>query len=156
MYSKGNNYLLAIVVCIIIATSSLVGCDWICHCYIYFENKTSDSILISNVDSSFYFNLKTPFKVAPRGTIFVVEEEFFDDIPSSSDIPDIMKSAFPGGLIITFKEGKTLIYSPDSVESQSFSPYTEKSYRCVYVDGPMIGKHHLHAYYEITDTILNN
>lgn len=152
MYSKGNKHLLAIVACIIIATSSLVGCDFECDCNIFFENKTSDTIIISHVDSSRY-SLNTPLTIAPGETKAVVEMCFFDAVPHSSDIPEIMRKSFPGGLTITTQEGKTRFYSPDSIKIQSFSPFAEKSYRYEYPDGPM-GKHNLHAFYEIKDTIM--
>ena len=153
MSSKGNKHLLAIVTFIIIAIFSLVGCDWETDCNIFFENKTSDTILISHVDSSRH-NRNTPLTIAPGETKAVVETGFFDDVPHSSDIPEIMRTSFPSGLTITAQEGKTRFYSPDSIKIQSFSPFAEKSYRYEYLDGPM-GKHNLHAFYEITDTILH-
>ena len=155
MKSKGIRHLLVMAVCIIITASSLVGCDFTCDCNIYFDNKTSDTIVLAYLDSAdFSFRFKGPLTIEPGGTILVIDDYTFDRNPTKDDVIWDMNKYFPEGLIMTSHDSRSRCFSPDSANSQSNSPFVESSFRYESEKGTF--GYNLYAYYEITESIMNN
>lgn len=154
MKTRGIKHYLALSACLIITAISLVGCDWACDCNIYFDNKTSDTIVLAYLDSAdISSRFKNPLTIEPGGTVLVIDDYTFNRNPTTDDIIWDMNTFFPEGLTITSHNGLSRCFLPDSANSQSNSPYVASSFH--YDSKKWNMGYDLFAHYEITDSIMN-
>jgi len=154
MKSRGIRHYWVMAVGIIIAAGSLVGCDWTCDCNIYFDNKTSDTIVVAYLDSAdISFRFKKTLTIEPGGTVLVIDDYTFDRNPAKDDVIRDMNRYFPEGLTITSHNGLSRCFLPDSANSQPNSPYVASSFH--YESRKWDMGYDLFAHYEITDSIMN-
>ena len=130
MKSKGIRHLLVMAVGVVITLGCLVGCDPMVTCDVYFENPTSKNCVvyamkdsISNVDTI----------VVQRGERALFFSELTDGFSVSKRMGESIIRVctsvyYPVGIRIQFENGSSIIYYPDSINSQTKSPYDENSF----------------------------
>jgi hypothetical protein len=168
MKSKGIRHLWVIVVCSVFSVCSLESClQYALDAKVYFNNTTSDTIFVTsgdaligevndkdlNVSRAPYY-LEGSLSVGPGESLLVLREIVICDAPKERDIPQYMQEYYPNGLKITLKDGSTIIYSPDSITTDSYSPYIEDSYRFELGESapwPFGCKSGIDAFYVISD-----
>ena len=167
MKSKGIKHLFVIAVCSVFILCSLDSCLYMHHAIVYFNNTTSDTIFVTNGDAmvgdivphdsmvnvSCYY-IQGSVSIGPGENRLVLNKYFNCDSPKESDISLYMEEFYPNGLKITFKDGYTISYSPDSATTDTNSPFAKDSYRIIPTDDapwPKIG-HAYDAYYDVSDT----
>ena len=147
MKSKGTRHLLGMAVGVVITLGSLVGCDPMVTCDVYFENPTSKNCVvyamkdsISNVDTI----------VVQRGERALLFSELTDGYATTKNGKSVIRVLtpfyYPVEIRIQFENGISIIYYPDSINSQTKSPYDENSYS--YRD---VNRHKLEITYELAE-----
>ena len=137
------------------AICSLIGCDPHSMSCIYFLNSSSDNCVIYVTDN-YHFHSRSP-----QDTLVIKQGEkvfFFSDgfvgwaskKRAQEAIRAMRKDSDSlggiGGIRIEFEKGRSINYSPDSLYSQTHSPYDEYSYSYEFVN-----RHQWNATYTITD-----
>ncbi len=153
--------------CSVFILCSLDSCLYMHDANVYFNNTTSDTIHVTNgnallgdiidddskVTASPYF-IKGSVPIGPGETRIVLRKSFSCDSPKEDDISLYMEQSYPNGLMITFKDGYTISYSPDSATTDSYSPFVKDSYRFeLTLESPWYKTGHAYdAFYDISDT----
>ncbi len=147
MKSKGIRHLWVMAVCVFITLGCLLSCDPMVIYDVYFENPTSKNCVvyamkdsISNVDTI----------VVQRGERALFFHDWTDGYATTHLGKSIIRVDtpidYPVGIRIQFENGISIIYYPDSVNSQTQSPYDENSYS--YRD---INRHKLDITYKLAE-----
>jgi hypothetical protein len=162
MKSRSIRHLLAIAVCSVIYVCSLESCSKSSDMHIIFENETSDTVVVTQVDAMTIDSLYRiePFSLPPSMSCVVIKDYNPNNHIPYSDVAKYIRRYFPNGLNITFQSGKTLAYHPDSIATELNSPYDEDSYGYrnpnEYPSFLIGGKSDFFAYYTIKDNNEND
>ncbi len=130
MKSKGIRHLLVLAVCSVFSVCSLESCSKSSEMFIDFSNKTSDTVVVTQVDVMMIdtiYRMK-PLSIPPLGYRVIISDYNPSNHIPYSDVTKYMRRYFPYGLNIKFQSGKSITYYPDSIETEPNSPYDENSF----------------------------
>jgi hypothetical protein len=150
MNSKGIRHCLAIVVGALFTIGGFVSCDPACYCDIYIENPTSDNCVLYIYRDSFAIeNLRYSYAVRDSipvyDTIVINHGEkvlWFSDwtwgtaskTVTHNLVRERMILCYHGELKIGYEDGSSVVFYPDSINSQPHSLYDENSYSYDYIN----------------------
>ncbi|MBO7112115.1 MAG: hypothetical protein J6W18_09235 [Bacteroidaceae bacterium] len=155
-------HFLVIIVGSIITIGGLVSCDPICNCDIYIENPTANKCVLYIYRDSMAINYLR-YQCAVKDSIPIYDtivinhgekvfwftdwEYGFAQKPRAKRIVrEAIINEYHGELKIGYEDGSSVVFYPDSVNSQSHSLYDENSYSYDYIDS-----HHYDVTYVISE-----
>ena len=148
MKSKGIRHLLGMAVCAVITIGGLSSCDPLCYCDIYFDNSTSSRCVIDFISDSTFIRLEDPIVINSGESALVFS---YEDIGWASVewgryvIKDDFPRCFRRGIRIEFENDSSIVFYPDSVQSQNHSIFDKNSYSY-----NLLNRHHVNATYVIS------
>ena len=134
------------------AICSLIGCDPHSMSCIYFLNSSSDNCVIY-LSENYHYPFQDTLVIKQGEKVFFFSDGFVG-WASKKRAQDAIRGMRKdsgglggvGGIRIVFEKGRSINYSPDSLCSQTHSPYDENSYSYEFVN-----RHQWNATYTITD-----
>lgn len=157
-----NRYRIIKVILSIILICSLESCSKSSEMHIFFKNKTSDTVVVTQIEPMTIDTLyrMKPISIYPHMSIVIISDYNPKNHIPYSDVTKYMVRYFPNGLNIAFQSGKSYTYHPDSITTEPNSPYDEDSYS---FDNPneyppflIGGKSDFFAYYSIEENDVND
>ncbi len=118
---------------LLLTVGALVGCDPTYYVDVYFENSTSQTVIVrairkENADSVDFVNHKYDSILIKSGKRILLNQ--YNDMGyfMREGVPDQMSYLYPYGMIIEYENGTSVTYYPDSADTDFHSPYQYKSF----------------------------
>ena len=149
MKLNGIRHLLGMAVCAVITIGGLLSCDPLCWCDIYFDNSTSSKCVIYAISDSTFTSTKDSIVInsGESALFFTAEDMSSASIQWGQDVVDhYTKDFYSRGIKIEFENGSSIVFYPDSVQSQNHSLYDKNSYSY-----NLLNRHRVNATYVISN-----